>query len=1141
MEIKKRILINLMFVLALSITAMAQENNLNLITPQNNITLSVSSSSEPFYGASNIASERLQVRWETVSEKEGAWIKIDWETPQKIKELWIVNKSTPYDFDLHTYTTDGNYLVPQNVNIEFSDGTSVNAELRLCDYYQIITLPETMVTSSLRIIIEKLWEGSGALNTGLCKVKAFSEPVLANVKVDIYDMYEIKDSELKQSAKIEIVNPGNEIKGANLSVIKDGKTLGMQQLETIPAKSVTTQQIWFPIVYSDSKLTFKISSLKDKFNVQQSVDVKPYQKNYFDGGAFNILSTNHNDLGWLNTQSITADFRSEKLIIPAIELMKKDPDFKYTMESIEYLKEFLVRHPEREEEIARLMAEKRFIFGASYVQCLQGHVGREKLIRQFYLGRRWFLENFPGCDTKLYINTDVPGFTYQLPQILKKSGVDYVLQGRMPWGFYYWEGLDGTSIPMFVFRYAWPEGLMNPVNNTGWLKFCNEREYYYKPRQLPKKMIYDFNTDYFPPCPALLPFVKKQNMVMKKYAEEYNKRFKDDTTKHISPPKINHVEAESAIREVFEEGTLNIETIKGEWPLSWAYYDEPGNREALLMGRLGHNKLLKSESLFSLINTLGHPNDYPKDKIDAGWLANCWPDHGWGGNRGVVTDSNYMASYQKSLQIGNDLINSAGELVLSLAPQSDKSNMNVVIYNSVNWTRTEIATCKIVYPKEWKGMELKDENGNSVPFEIISHSNGEHSIEIAFVVDDIPGFGFKTYYATVSESFPKGYVEIDDDSVENDMVKVTFGSGGITSLYDKVSKKEILRTDKFFGGEVIQMTAPGAAWEFHSLVNMDDFDKTSRHEFKTISAVESPIRYIIEKEAEFKYFTLRERFILNKHSRELIVEADILNWTGEIEKELRIVFPVDMDKSFRASYEIPFGTVEMGRDEIDYSYLPDNYESQFKDAYTRKDLPFREAINWVDISSDKYKGNGCLFASDITLHIFRDETENPVDYPIVQHVLLSSRKSLAWNPVNWFTQAGNHKYRMALYPHEGNWRFAYKNGIAFNSPLVTWCGQNKTAPGNVTLPLSQSLISVAPSNLIVSAVKQAEDGDGLFVRFYEAEGRYTKAIIKGFQPFSKVYLTDMLEYDIEEIPVKPDGSIEISVKPWEIVNIKLKE
>ena len=128
---------------------------------------------------------------------------------------------------------------------------------------------------------------------------------------------------------------------------------------------------------------------------------------------------------------------------------------------------------------------------------------------------------------------------------------------------------------------------------------------------------------------------------------------------------------------------------------------------------------------------------------------------------------------------------------------------------------------------------------------------------------------------------------------------------------------------------------------------------------------------------------------------------------------------------------------------------------------------------------------------------------------------------------------------MALYPHDGNWRFAFKDGLAFNTPLAVYSGKGATPTVNSNLPLLKSLIAVSPSNILVSALKQGEAGDGLVVRFYEAEGRYTKAIVKGFKPFSKVYLTNMIEYNEKELPVEADGSIAISVKPWEIVNIKI--
>ena len=65
------------------------------------------------------------------------------------------------------------------------------------------------------------------------------------------------------------------------------------------------------------------------------------------------------------------------------------------------------------------------------------------------------------------------------------------------------------------------------------------------------------------------------------------------------------------------------------------------------------------------------------------------------------------------------------------------------------------------------------------------------------------------------------------------------------------------------------------------------------------------------------------------------------------------------------------------------------------------------------------------------MHLFKDESPYPVSYPVLQHVLISTRLSQAWNPDYWLTQPGNHRYRLALYPHKGNWRLRYRDAIAF--------------------------------------------------------------------------------------------------------------
>jgi len=146
--------------------------------------------------------------------------------------------------------------------------------------------------------------------------------------------------------------------------------------------------------------------------------------------------------------------------------------------------------------------------------------------------------------------------------------------------------------------------------------------------------------------------------------------------------------------------------------MSWAYYDEPGHRDGLLMGRKGHNALLKAEALFASLNAID--------------------------------------------------------------PQ-------------------------INYPPNWKGLELKDAEGNKVTCERIRHSPEKQEIELALMAIDIPPAGYKTYYVSEVGDFPRGYREIGGDSIENDLIRVMFGPGGITGMFDKVRKREVLKTEKFFG------------------------------------------------------------------------------------------------------------------------------------------------------------------------------------------------------------------------------------------------------------------------------------------------------------------------------------------------------
>ncbi len=588
----------------------AAEKNPNWVDPTQKAVAKASSFADDpphGYGPANvfldpIHANNLYFGWETRHETRGAWLEIDFAEPRQVSEIWVLPQplerhiagQNPY---MLTYSRAKLLQAPRKIRCSLSEGTSVIAELRKSDYFQIITLPTAEETSSLRITIDDVWPKPGGEETGISKVLAFPHKHQLSFEMDAYEMYDVRDGRPVQTATIRLINPGEEIPNAVLTISHEGRTLDNVPLKAIAAHAVTHQDVWIPAPFEDTLMEFKLESGDSAMCGERQLKVPAYHS-YFDKGKFVLNCMSHNDLGWLNTQEKTADYRSEVLIVPAMNLMREYPEFRFALECTTYLMEFLDRHPEKRDEMASLMREKRFPWGASYVECQEVHVGPEKLVRQFYLGRRWLKKTFPGCDTLFYVKTDPPSMTLQMPQIVSKAGIKYIIQGRMPFGFYNWESPDGSSVLTFAYHYVDPIGLLDPLNNQGWLQFAKQREYYYAPRHLPPLLSYDYTGDYLPPQVALPPYAREQNAAMDRFAANWNQHYAAEPAKQIHPAQIVFMNPEQFLDELTKY-QLDITTLKGDWPFSWAYYDEPSNREGLLKGREAHNELLAAERLYA--------------------------------------------------------------------------------------------------------------------------------------------------------------------------------------------------------------------------------------------------------------------------------------------------------------------------------------------------------------------------------------------------------------------------------------------------------------------------------------------------------------------------------------------------------------
>ena len=87
------------------------------------------------------------------------------------------------------------------------------------------------------------------------------------------------------------------------------------------------------------------------------------------------------------------------------------------------------------------------------------------------------------------------------------------------------------------------------------------------------------------------------------------------------------------------------------------------------------------------------------------------------------------------------------------------------------------------------------------------------------------------------------------------------------------------------------------------------------------------------------------------------------------------------------------------------------------------------------------------------------------------------------------------------------------------------------------LPERYSFVSVDRENAVITAVKKAENGDGLIVRFHDAYDCRSTVSVKVPELYTEAYLCDLTENELEALEIK-DGLVKLPVKNFEIVTLK---
>jgi alpha-mannosidase len=148
--------------------------------------------------------------------------------------------------------------------------------------------------------------------------------------------------------------------------------------------------------------------------------------------TIDLAGNSHIDAAWLWPRSETIDV-VHRTFTTALQLMNEYPDYTFTQSAAQYTEWMAEKYPKLNDQIRERVKEGRWeIVGGMWVEPDLNMPDGESLVRQLLVGQRYFKEQY-GVTARIGWNPDSFGYNWQLPQIYKRSGLDYFVTQKMHW------------------------------------------------------------------------------------------------------------------------------------------------------------------------------------------------------------------------------------------------------------------------------------------------------------------------------------------------------------------------------------------------------------------------------------------------------------------------------------------------------------------------------------------------------------------------------------------------------------------------------------------------------------------------------------------------------------------------------------
>ncbi|MBO4429349.1 MAG: alpha-mannosidase, partial [Clostridia bacterium] len=500
--------------------------------------------------------------------------------------------------------------------------------------------------------------------------------------------------------------------------------------------------------------------------------------------------------------------------------------------------------------------------GAMWVEADCNIPSGESLVRQLLYGKKFFKDEF-GVDCRVLWLPDVFGYSAALPQILKKSGVDWFVTSKISWNetnrmpsdLFNWKGIDGTSIPTYFLtaqdrkrdgstgNYTTYNAILCPKQVAG----AYER---FNPKELSDEVMitYGYGDGGGGPTEGMIERGRRMTGGLPecpKVKFEFAGEFLSDVEKKTAGKKMPEWSGELYLE--YHRGTYTSQAD-----------NKKNNRKSEFLYRDAEALSVLGEKL------LGIP--YPQKKLLDGWekiLLCQFHD--------VLPGSSIHEVYEDTKVIYEDITKigaSVADNVRDAVVKNVKTDGGLLVFNPNSFD----ASAEVMADGEWR------------------------------YVENVPAMGWAVV-APAEKKVPK----VSERKIENDLLSVEFDENmNISRIYDKTEHREVLKSGEVGNAIEAYEDYPRAydAWE------ITNYYKEKKFAVNDVILCE---KYVSGEKAgfavtrKFRNSVIKQTVTLDGHTKNIAFDTE-LDWK-EDHVLLKAAFPINVNAN-TALYDIQYGCIE---------------------------------------------------------------------------------------------------------------------------------------------------------------------------------------------------------------------------------------